>query len=124
MVRRLIAPRKAALFAGRRAERCAVILGLGRKPSAAPARVGGGLVVCRVDRRVDRQWKRLEHAAPVPRAVTAEPEVRRLRAGRVDELEVLTIGDVRAIDVECPDLDAMAGILVVPPERIIAAESG
>src|SRR5262249_23011871 len=75
-VRRGLAPRERALLSPGHTVRRALKLRLGRKPGAAPARVGLRLGVADVDRPGRRKGDRLEQAAPTPASLLVLPERR------------------------------------------------
>src|SRR5262245_28818720 len=75
-VRLRLAPRERALVSSGRAIGRALKLPLGRKPGAAPARVGLRLGVADVDRPGGRKRDRLEESPPNPASLLAFPERR------------------------------------------------
>ena len=121
-VRRRVAPRVPRSVPDGRPERRAVVLGFRRQPPALPARVRRRLRVRDVDRPRHRQREQLPHAAPEPGAAVQLPEERMPHvvrptataspprsqrpssrvAARLDELQVVAVGDaVASIENAC-----------------------
>jgi hypothetical protein len=118
--------------------RCGLPLGFARETSSGPAREGIRLVEADVtyglvgpdlsepaetedepDPLGTRPVERRSPAALAGRGPTVrEPELRLLVAARLDELEVLAIGDEPRGELEGVDVDAMARALVVESERV------
>src|SRR5450631_2317113 len=127
LVRPFFTPRKGALFTRGCSECGAVILGLARQTSSFPPRICIRFIVAGVHRPVERQRDQVEHAAPEPLSVFAQPEMWWIGVRGFEVLEVFAIRHVMAIDRERRNLDSLRGELVVPPERkcvAIRAERG
>ena len=131
-----LAPGVRPLDAAGRAVRRAMELQLARQALATPRRIGGRLVVRHVDRPGRGQRDRLEHPPPRPHAAPPLPE-QRVRAprrlpplpsagrpevavrvpARLDECQIVLVGNVVAIDLERLNIHHLRRKLVVPAER-------